>query len=63
MNVTVDLSRSSFMRTGASRVAPMNAAANALTCIPTSTAATPLELRVVTGWSMRDPTTWATSTS
>lgn len=44
-------------------VALMSAAASALTYIPTLVAATPSEWTVVTGWSMRDPTTWATSTS
>lgn len=40
-NPSIDLSRSSSTKTGASRVAPMSAAVNALTCIPTSAAATP----------------------
>lgn len=61
-NLLIDFSRSSSTRTGASRVAPMSAALNAQNCVPTSIAATQSGLRVVTGWSMKGPITWATST-
>lgn len=55
--------RSYSTKTEISRVGIMSAWATALTFTPTSTAATLSEWRVAVLWSMRDPTTWATSTS
>lgn len=55
--------RSHSTRTRSSRAAATTAALTVRTCTRTSTAATPFGWRVACGWSMRDPTIKATSTS
>ena len=55
--------RSHSLRRRNSRAAATTAAATVPTCTRTSTAATPSGWRAACGWSMRDPTTRASSTS
>lgn len=53
--------RSPSMRTETSRVAPMSATPTALTCTPTSAAATPSRWKAAAGCCMRSPITPASS--
>lgn len=62
-NALTNICRSYSTRTEISRVGTMSAWATVLTSTPTSTAATLSGWRVAASWCMRDPTTWATSTS
>lgn len=61
LNIHTFLGRLSSTRTGTSRAAPMSAAVTALTCLPTSAAATHAEWRAAALWSMTVLTSWETN--